>query len=1048
MSSPQDRPSGWVAWFARNPVAANLLMAALLLLGGMTAMTIRTDGFPEPAPRQIVVTVAFQGASARDVETGAAIKVEQALNGLEGIKKIDTTVTASAAVVSVTSIDGYPLTELKTNVQARVDAITSFPSQVDTITVTAAQADRHVIYAQVSGDVGHRVLKETARQLREQLLALPTISSVVTEGALAYEITVELREDKLRAYGLSFAEVATALRGQSVNLSAGTLETARGTITLQSRNQAYYGAELERTVIRSSAQGGLVRLSDVATVVDGFAEDPLISLYNGQPSIRLDVQLTGNDSITKAADAVMDKVADIRARGTLPAGVSLAFWSDEAQEIRDRLSLMLNNAVMGMVLVFAMLAMFLNMRLAIWVALGIPVSFAGALYVMGPGWFDYSVNDLTTFAFIIVLGIVVDDAIVIGESIFTHKEAGDDGTETAVRGALEVTTPATFGVLTTISAFYPLTLMSSDFGGAFGVIAVVIILCLLFSLVESKFILPAHLAHLSLRRTHPKGTIGRVWATFQSRLNAGLKWVSERVYQPILRAAVHNLVVAFLLSLAVFFAALGLMTRGIVPTVFFPDRDASVVLLNLTLESGTPLVRTRAIAEAYERALFDTGDAFESEYQMAASPIRNSYVSSTSAENVVFTVELVGGTERGFPSNDFLDAWRANSPLPPAVRQLDFFTEEIDIEDIRIELGSDDPVLAEHAMAQLEETLLRIQGVNDIYTNLDTRATELTFELLPIGERLGLTNLSLINQLRDSVFGFEAQTIQRGIEEVSLRVRLPRDQRNGLNDLSRIRITTPDGGSVPLTSVASLTTHEVPQTYARIDGQRVLVLSAKVDRSVTTPDAVLNELETTVFPSLATDFPDVSIRIEGEAEQESAATSDLLSGMIMALLAIYGLLAIPLRSYAMPIVIMSAIPFGIVGAVVGHLIIGIPISLLSFFGILALSGVVVNDALVLASRYNMNRNAGMDYRTAILDAAPRRFRAIMLTSATTFAGLTPLILETAEHAQVLVPMAVSLAFGLLFATAITLIIVPVMLGLLDQLTNWISVTAKPEKSLS
>lgn len=1031
MSTPTTK--GWIAWFAHNPVAANLLMVTLLVMGLTTGLTMRTEGFPASAPRTVTVTVGFDGASPRDVEEGAAIKVEQALNGVEGIKKITSTVTASSATIAVQSIDGYALDRLNDDIQSRVNAITTFPAQVDTTTVTAEQEDRHVIHLQVSGDTAHRTLKEAARRIRKDLLSLPTISKVTTEGAMGYEVTVELSEDKLRAYGLRFDEVARAVQGRSVSLSAGTLETDRGTFTLQSRNQAYFGAELAQTVIRSSPQGGVVRLGDIAHVVDGFAEDPVVSVYNGQPSIRLDVQLTGKDSITAASDAVTTRIDEIRAEGQLPDSITLATWSDEAQEIRDRLALMSANALIGMGLVFVMLALFLNLRVAMWVAVGIPISFAGTLYVMGPIGFDYSLNDLTTFGFIIVLGIVVDDAIVIGENIYTHTQRDGAGIETAVRGAQEVATPATFGVLTTVAAFSPLTLISGDFGGPFKVIAIVVIICLLFSLVESKLILPAHLAHLRLSTPRRPSRVARDWLALQTGIDWMLNACIQRVYLPVLRLSIRNLLASVLLFLAFLVGAIGLLTRGIVPVAFFPEQDASEVFVDITLDSGVPAAQTRAVAQQFNNSLAATAALYQTRYGLDKSPIRNSYISSTRAERVVITVELLSGTERNFSAAAFVDDWRAASGPTPAVKQLNFYTDFGDIEDLRIDLSHVDDATNTQAMARMVDTLNQIGGINDIKTNLDNSIIELTFDVLPLGERLGVTNLDLITQLRNSVYGFEAQKIQRGEDEISLRVRFPREARNSRDDLDRIRITTPQGGDVPLTSLARVSARETQQEYTRIDGQRVLTLSAKVDRAITTPQQVLTTLEQDLFPALHRQFPGLSITIGGEAEQEGDATSQLATGFGLALIAIYALLAIPLRSYLDPLVIMCAIPFGVVGAILGHLIIGIPVSLLSFFGILALSGVVVNDALVLASYYRARRDQGMDFQAAILEAGPARFRAILLTSVTTFAGLAPLVWETSEQAQILIPMAVSLAFGLLFATVITLLIVPVLLGVRDRL---------------
>ena len=1027
--SAAPRNEGWIGWFARNGVAANLLMLIILAMGLVTATNMRTEGFPADPPRNVTVTVNFNGASPEDVEEGAAIKVEQALNGLQGIKQITTTITSDAAVVSINSLPDYPMDKLKTDVKDRVDAITTFPAQVESTTITLEQEERHVIYVQLMGGRDHATLKEAARRVRETLLALPAVSKVTTEGARIPEIRVELLDEKLRAYGLSFDEVAEAVQGRSVSLSAGTLEAANGALSLQSRNQAYFGSDLLDTRIRVSPDGGVVRLSDVAQVVDGFTDDPILSIYKAQPSIRLDVQLIGKDSITQTSDAVQETLAELRDAPWMPSDLVIESWQDEAQSIRDRLGLMSKNALTGMALVFVMLALFLDLRVAFWVAVGIPVSFAGALYMMGPSWYDYSLNDLSTFGFIITLGIVVDDAIVTGENIYAHKRRDGGGIDTAIRGALEVATPATFGVLTTVAAFYPLTTISGDFGGSFRIIAVVVILCLLFSLVESKFILPAHLAHLDLSPKPRKSWPARAWQALQSRVDAAMQWVIRALYLPLLRAALAHKLQAVMVFVASLLFALGLVMHGIVQTNFFPENDSARVYMDVTLESGAPARRTEEVAQALEASLVEAAAGLQADYAMQDSPVANYYISSTQTEKLLISVALIDGTSRQFGSTEFVARWRAAAGTPAGVRQMELYADFDGVEDLRFGLSSDDPAEATAALVRLQAHLQGMPALYDILTDLDNETLELSFELLPEGEALGLTNRDVITQIRNAVFGFEAQRIQRGDEEVQVRVRYPEGERNSVADLSRIRLRTPAGGTVPLDTVVRLNQRDTLLELKRIDGARTLEIRAKVDKEQSSVTDVVAGLEAGFFATLKSEYSGLGITISGEAAEEEEATSQLSSGFVLGLMLIYALLAIPLKSYTQPFIIMLAIPFGIVGAVLGHLVIGIPVSLLSFFGILALSGVVVNDSLVLVSRYRQNRTDNMTSHAALMDAGGSRFRAVMLTSITTFAGLIPLVLETSEQAQFLIPMAVSLAFGVLFATLITLIFIPVLLGL-------------------
>lgn len=1029
----QKKHAGWVAWFARNPVAANLLMAILLVVGGLTVMDMRTEGFPAEAPRLVTVDVGFEGGSPEDVEEAVAVKIENALNGVAGIDKITSTVTADAANIVVLADVGYPVSTLKDDVKIRVDAISTFPAQVETIVITEEQEEDHIIHVQLSGDIAHNDLKETARRVRERLLDLPGVNKVVANGERAYEVNIELHEERLREYGLSFAEVAAAVQNASLNMSAGSLKTSGGTITLQADQQRYRGNDFENIIIRRSADGGMLRLQDVAVIRDGYAEQEIVSLFQGQVSINLDVQLIGRSSITEASEAVQTLVGEIQQENWIPAAIEIVTWDDEADEIRSRLGLLSKNALIGMGLVLIMLSLFLHVKVAFWVAIGIPISFAGALIVMGLPFLDYSLNDLTTFAFIIVLGIVVDDAIVIGESVFTYKRREGGGVETAIRGAMAVATPATFGVLTTVAAFYPLTMMKGDFGGPFRIIAVVTIFCLLFSLVESKLILPAHLAELDLDKN--ERSQGR-WGKFQGRIEQALQNFVKTYYKPLIEIAVRYRYQSLGVFLSIFILAGGLVTSGVVRTVFFSDWQADVVYANATMDSGVPASRTHQVGEVISRSLKLVNDDIKKQYGMEKDPVLYTYLISADDQNVSLSVQLMPGSERDFLTTSFLNMWRNKVGELQGVKQLSFYAGFDDDNDVRIEMSSIDNAALKHAMIELKSHVQSYEGVHDIKTNLDNHTVELDVRLKPEAEALGLTYRDVIQQLRYAVFGFDVQRIQRDDEEVRVKVRYPKNARDDLGDLQNIRIRTPDGGTVPLSVVVAFISNKKQTQIDRIDGDRVLVLTGRLDKSRISATEITAGLEQKVFPLLLEKYPSVNINFAGEIEEEGKATEKLAAGFVMGLLMIYALLAVPLKSYTKPFVIMLAIPFGIIGAIIGHMIIGIPLSLLSFFGILALSGVVVNDSLVLVSSYNQIRDTGLSYEEAVVRAGMSRFRAVLLTSITTFVGLFPLILEKSEQAQMLIPMAVSLAFGILFATVITLFIIPVLLGIRRDIATY------------
>ena len=1025
-----DRDSGWIAWFVRNPTAANLLMATLLAVGGMTFVEMRTEGFPEPVPNDVTLTVHLDGGSPEELEEGAVIKIEEALDGVEGAEKIVSSISQGEATILIKGRNGYPVADLKDGIRARVDAISTFPERMERIVVAEARDERHVVYVQIHGDVDHRTLKEVASRIRERLLALPAVNSIALNGDRSRQISIEVREEQLRAYDLSFDEVAEATARASVNLSAGTLRTSAGQVTLQSRNQQDHGGGFESVVVRSSRSGGAVQVGDVATVVDGYSEQAILSSFQGQPSINLDVMLIGRESVIEASSQVVREIERIRGENWLPDSVAIATWNDEADAIRDSIGLLSKNALIGMLLVFGLLALFLAPGSALWVAAGVPVAFAGAAFVMGPQFMDYSINDLTVFAFLLVLGIVVDDAIVIAESIHTHQRTGG-GVDATIRGVNEVAVPATFGVLTTVAAFFPLTMMVGDFSAPFRMIGVVVIACLLFSLVESKLILPAHLVkpEPSCDGRRAAGALARSWFRVRRTMDASLESFVSGVYIPLALAAVRRKYQSLGVFVAVLIATVGLLTGGVVKVVFFDDENSSLVFASLKAVAGTTAAETHRIARHIEREARSTARALRVERGLDVSPLVYSWVLSEEDEAAVVSVQITPGSERPFPSQSFLEAWHRGVGHPANVEELSFFVDFEDSEDLRIELSSREGRALEEAMKTLVGEISAYGGIHDLATNLENSALDLSLSLKPEALRLGLSNSDIIEQVQGAVLGREVQRIFRGNEEVPVKVRYPISERDQIGDLRRMRIRTADGGTAPLSQVADIEHTRKTSRITRVNGKRVLVLTARLDESVISPSELAQALEERVLPGIAAAYPGVTVDVAGDIESEGEATSELGVGFVLGLLVVYSLLAVPLRSYVDPLVIMAAVPFGVVGAILGHLIIGIPLSLLSFFGILALTGVVVNDSLILVTRFHRIRARGSSGAEAIVEAGRSRFRAVFLTSVTAFSGLFPLILETSEQAQELIPMAVSLAFGILFASLVTLLVIPVLVSI-------------------
>ena len=1028
--------SSIIAWFTSNPVAANLLMFFLLAAGLTTALNIRTEAFPAFPPNSVSIDVTFIGGTPEEVEEGVTVKIEEAIEGVEGIKEINSSVSGSGTSVNVTMVEGYDLKTLKDDIKLKVDAITSFPDLAEKPIIKEQTFERRVLSLELFGPTDHQTLKQVSERVRDELMMSEGINKVDISGAKDYEVNIEVSEQKLREYELTLQDIANAIQNNSVNLSGGSIKTDSRIINLKTDQQAYYGNDFADLVVRQSPSGKVLLLSDVADIKDGFTERETFSRYNGQPSIQLQVKLLSNDSITRAADAVKQSLAGIQSQKWFPENIQTAIWNDESDVIKDRLSLMMGNALTGIVLVLIMLTLFLHIKVAFWVALGIPIAFAGALFVMGPSVADYSLNVLTTFGFIVVLGIVVDDAIVIGENIYSAKQQAGahdpDPIRTTIQATQQVAVPATFGVLTTVAAFLPLTLISSQFGEILGSIAAVVIFCLLFSLVESKWILPAHLAHIKIKNSEQRSS--GPWQRFQKRIDTGLNHFIANKYAPTLKKAISNKFLTLCLFVALFILTIGLIPAGLVRTSFFPDVEAETSVADLEMQSGMGAALTDIATQKIEQAAQQVNNNAAQLFGSAKAPIKSIYAFNTSDQKSKTYIQLAVDPDRNYSSQDVVNAWRNYIGPIAGSKSLEIYALGPGAGvDIQVEMSSGNYEELALAATDLKNKIAEYQGVYDLKTNYDDGTLEYVFALNQEGQALGLNQADVARQIRYALFGFEAQRIQRGKDEVRVKVRYPEIERDELTDLQQIRIKTPQGNSIPLLQIGDFKPQLALTEISRINKKRVVFVSGRVDKQITSSSEVLADLQQKYLPTLQQKYPDISIDFGGQAREQNTATASLIQGFGLSLVLIYALLAIPLKSYLQPLIIMSVIPFGVIGAIIGHMLLGIPLGLLSFFGILALSGVVVNDSLVLVNRYNEFRADGLDFYEAIEQAAQSRFRAIILTSLTTFMGLSPLVFESSFQAQFLVPMAVSLAFGILFATLITLIIVPTVLGIGERL---------------
>lgn len=1016
----------FITWFASNPVVANIMMFSILAAGIYTALTVRKEGFPAFAAETVTVTVPIRGGTPENVERGVAIQIEEALQSVAGIDEVRSVSTDSLATVTVQAVEGYPITKLLDDIKVQVDAIPNLPEQAEKPVMTEKKRQSQVLWVEIYGSSDEPLRKETARRMRDLLLAQPAISKVETFGARDYEVSIEPTEEELRKYGLTFEEVARAVEENSVDLGGGDVRSARGDISLRARDQAYLKADFENLPVRTDADGSRIFIKDVATVRDAFVGQRILNRFRGEPTTSLQIVTEGDDDIIEAVAQASKVVAEF---DDVPEGIKIAEWLDGSNRIRDRLNLLGKNGFMGMFLVLGILMLFLNLRLAFWVAIGIPVSLAGAVTLFPIPGVDLSVNVISAFGFLVVLGIVVDDAIVIGESIYSEKEAKGDGDEnaieTTVTGVSRVVTPATFGVITTIAAFLPLTQVSGRLGNVFGQIATVVVFCLIFSLIESKLILPSHLAHLNVHRK-PGNAISRTWARFQKAIANGLNRFVRNAYAPLIERMIPWRYAVLAGFVAVLILVFGLFPAGKLRFVFFPNIYNDDVSATLSLEQGQSPEYLHEQALRIEAEARKLGERYQAEH--GHNPFLEIQVAASTNTNAAISAQLSRSTQRPFLSSEqIVQDWRKAVGSIAGARSLSFdATAGPPGGDISINLESDDLAELERAATELTAEMATYPGTFDVSDSFNSGKPEILYSVTPEGEAAGFTRRDLAVAVRDAYFGREAQRMQRGRDEVRVMVRYPLEQRQLMETLREMRVRAPDGTAMPFPVVAETSYGDSLASIERVNNRRVVTINAAVNKAVTTPDEVNARLEKDFFPEFLARHPGIEITESGEVEQRKKSVSSLLIGFVFSIIFIYVLIAIPLKSYTKPLIIMSVIPFGIIGALLGHFMMGIPISILSVFGILALSGVVVNDSLVLVCEVNNLRAEGKSLSDSVKLAGMGRFRAILLTTLTTFFGLAPLLLEKEVEAQFLKPMAASLAFGIVFATLITLFLLPML----------------------
>jgi len=1026
-----DPKKGIISWFARNSVAANLLMIFILVGGFLTALSINKKVFPDIELNVISIQVAYPGAAPQEIEEGINIKIEEAIKEVEGLEKVVSIANEGSGSVRITVDTAYDPDQVLDEVKLLVDAIATFPQSIEKPNIYRVKPTEDVLFVSVYGDLSLHKMKELAKDIREDITSLSGVTRADVIGVPSYEISIEVTEFKLQEYGLTFAQVAQAVQRSSIDLPGGSIKAVDGNILLRTKGQAYTGTDFAAIVIKTNSDGSRVLLSDIANVNDGFTEGLNYTRFNQQEVVMVKVVSVGDQSSLQISQQVNDYID--RKRETLPDQIKLDVWGDMAYYLQGRLDLMINNMISGALLVFLILALFMRIRLAFWVMMGLPVCFLGTMLLMPIEAFNLSINMITLFAFIMVLGIVVDDAIVIGESAYSEIERSGQSLDSVVTGAQKVAMPATFGVLTTIAAFVPMIAVDGPMVAITGAIGYVVILCLIFSLVESKLILPAHLARMKVKAPGKKlNALERLRARFDS----GLKHFVEHMYLPTLERAIkyrYSVLAGFFGLLIICGSLFG---GGFIRSVFFPDLPSDFIQVNIEMNESTSEETTKRTAQIVENALFKTNAQLEQTY--GADVIKHSFVNMNSQSSVFLFAELKKGEDREINGVEIAEAWRANIPELPGVKKIDI-SASTGIgggDPISFQLSGKDMVSLNAATKELKLKLLEYEGLYDISDSASSGRQEITLEVKPSAEALGISLSDLAQQVRWSFYGYEAQRILRGKEEIKVMVRYPKEDRRSIGHLEQMRIRTPSGIEVPFSSIAKINIGEGVSSIVRIDGKRSITVKASVNKDKVEPGEVVRDIQENYIPTLLDKYPTLNADIAGEAKEEGEAKAGLIKGIFFALFAIYALMAIPLKSYSQPLIIMSVIPFGVIGAIFGHFIMGLSLSILSFFGIIALIGVVVNDSLVMVDFVNQSRAAGQAIKHSVMQAGASRFRAIILTSLTTFFGLVPILMETSLQAQILIPMAASIAFGILFATVITLFLVPSLYMIGDDIAKF------------
>ncbi len=1057
----RDR-TGVIAFMARNGVAANILMLVMIALGLYSYSSIGQEVFPETSLDTIGVTVSYPGATPQEVEESIVQRIEEAVEAIEDVKEITSTASEGSGSVNIELEAGTDLARALDDVKSEVDQINTFPVDAEEPNIRELTTRQVLMKIALYGDVSERTLKESAYALEDAISALPDVSYVETSAVRDYEIFADISQDQLRALNLSLTDVSNIVTSSSLDSPAGSINTDSEEVRIRTVGQNYNQQDFEDIVLLTTAEGAILRLGDVATIRDSFEDTDLIAKFDEKPVAFVDVYRTSDERVLDVSAAVLELLEN---KYDFPPGISYAVWDDDSELLDDRLSLLLKNAAIGLLLVLVALTLFLDLKLAFWTAIGIGATFIGAIFLLQ--YAGSSINMFSLFGFILALGLVVDDAVVVGENVYAERERGRSGVGAAIAGAQRVRIPVIFAVLTTITAFSPLLAVGGTIGKILADIPLVVLSVLALSLVEALLVLPYHLSHLPAAGTAAKNRVAAFFERVQKTVDQRFQSFVEGPLNRALTFTVRAPAIILSGAVAVLILFVAMLPAGIIKFSFFPDIEADLVTASLELPAGATIDRTAAITkrieDAGERAITklvgENGNRdllVESTYttiglqQVTGGPdgLRETFRPSLS--NI--QISLSKSEDRTISAIALEEAWREELGEVPEARSLTISSSLLSIgEPINLQISHPDDATLDVVRQRIMGELQKINGVFDVESDQDAGMREIELRLKPSARTLGVTLQDVAAQVRAAFFGAEAVRVQRGREDVRVYVRLPEEERNSIADIERFRIRVA-GGFASVSSVAEASFTNAPSQIKREDGRRVVTITTDVDEDIVTAQEANALVADQIMPPILADYPALQYDFGGQQKEQQDSFGDLGAAFGLALIVIYGLLAIPFRSYTQPLIIMAAIPFGLVGALFGHLLLGIPLGILSVFGIVALSGVIINGALVLIDFLNENLQTGMRPEDAVIDAAKSRFRPIMLTAITTFLGVAPITFETSIQAQFLIPMSASLGFGVLIGTALLMLVIPALaivhLRSLEMIRKWKESDSTPQNTVA